>query len=83
MSFGKPTVMSNCLSQENLVKQFNCGLIYKDGDKNELLTSIHRIYLDENLYAEIARNSRNLIENKLNWEILTISLIEQYKKLVV
>ena len=83
MSFGKPTVMSNCLSQENLVKQFNCGLIYKDGDKNELLTSIHRLYLDENLYAEIARNSRNLIENKLNWEILTISLIEQYKKLVV
>jgi glycosyltransferase involved in cell wall biosynthesis len=82
MSFGKPTVMSNCTSQKNLVNQYNCGLIFEDGDKNGLLSAIISLYSDEELYNTISKNSRVLIENQINWEKLKVLMIDNYNKLL-
>lgn len=81
MAFGKPVIVSNCTAQENLVKKYQCGLVFRDRDAIDFSEKIISLYSDRDLYARLSANAREAIHSHLNWDILSTELIKLYREL--
>ena len=74
MAFGKPVVVSDCLAQANLINRYDCGLVFKDRDHEDLARNI-LILINENLtYKRKSRNALSSIKNELNFERMSKDL---------
>ena len=49
MAFGKPIVVSNCTSQEKIVEDYTCGLVFKEKDSKDFADKVLSIALDPDL----------------------------------
>ncbi|MFO7756793.1 MAG: glycosyltransferase family 4 protein [Bacteroidales bacterium] len=83
MAFGNPVVVSNCTAQENLVKKYQCGLVFKDRDVRDFADKIISLYSDRDLYDRLSANAREAIRSSLNWDILSTGLIKLYGEIPV
>lgn len=81
MAFGKPVIVSDCKAQMNLVREYHCGLVFKDRDAEDLSKQILNLYQDNILYKELSQNAKKAIELHLNWEKQAESLLEIYDHL--
>ncbi|MEN8228007.1 MAG: glycosyltransferase family 4 protein [Bacteroidota bacterium] len=82
LAFGKPVVVSNCKAQMNIVKAYQCGLVFKDRDAKDLANQILKLYLDTDLYEHLSNNAMKAIEEHLNWDKQAESLIEMYDTII-
>ncbi len=78
MAFGKPIVVSDCPSQANLVRKFNCGLVHEAQDGKGLADQILQLYSDKSLYAQLSKNASEATKNELNWKVLSQQIINAY-----
>jgi len=79
LSFGKPMLVSNSDAQKDLIKKYNCGLVFKDRDIEEFGKKVYKLYSDQKLYSRLSKNSYNAVENHLKWEILSENLVKTYQ----
>ncbi|MEZ5000766.1 MAG: glycosyltransferase family 4 protein [Bacteroidales bacterium] len=79
MYFGKPIIVSDCPSQENLVNELDVGMVFKDGDYGQLAEMIVRLNNEEQLYSIYSVNARDAVKKRLNWESLEDELIGIYE----
>ena len=81
MSFGLPVVASDSTAQKEVIEEYNCGLIHKAGNVQEIADCIIKLYQDENLIQELGENGLKGIQEKYNWESTSRELINLYATL--
>lgn len=81
MAFGKPVIVSNCIAQQKLVEQYDCGLVFKDRNAKDFAERVITLYQNQEYYNRLALNSKNAIREHLNWSVLSLELINLYKEL--
>ena len=79
MALSKPIVVSDCVSQQNLVEKYKCGLVFSDRNARDFADKIIAIKQDENFYKVLSKNAFNAINENLNWKIISENLINIYK----
>jgi len=78
MALGRPIVVSNCTSQQNLVEKYKCGSVFSDRNPRDFADKILTLYKDKNYYQELSQNAFKAVRENLNWETTSESLIELY-----
>jgi glycosyltransferase involved in cell wall biosynthesis len=78
MGLGLAVIVSDCPSQVHVIEKHNCGLVFKAGDANDLADTIMKLYLDEKLRKNLGQNGKLSIQDKLNWEETSKSLLDLY-----
>lgn len=81
MAFGLPIVVSDCPAQANVALDYNCGLVHKAGDSNELAQCFISLYKEKELFAQMQENAKNIVREKFNWEKTGNSIIDLYTSL--
>ena len=79
MAFGKPIVVSDCLAQKNLVEKYDCGRVFEDQNVTDFANKIIEIYENKSTYQQLSNNSREAIEDHLNWEVMSKQLLKIYE----
>ena len=80
MSFGKPIIVSDCPSQENVVIEEKCGLVFKEKDSKMFSEKVLQLFHDAKLYSEAGQNAIRAIKGKYYWENTSADLVEMYKE---
>ncbi len=78
LAFGKPIISSNLLEIEKIVKLYNIGEIYIEGDRNSFLNAANKL-LDDDYYRVIQNNVKESFSSHLNWEKESKKLLEVYR----
>ncbi len=81
MAMAKPLIVSDSITQANVVRDANCGLIHKGSDENDLAEKITTLYKNKNLRLEYGRNALTAFKEKYNWEKTSVNLVELYNNL--
>lgn len=79
MALGKPIIVSNCTSQQNLVENYNCGLVFKDRDEKDFADKVIDLAKNTELYKTLSANTEATIKNTMNWEKTSKSLKKIYE----
>ena len=78
MALGRPIVVSNCTSQQNLVEKYKCGLVFSDRNQKDFADKILALYKDKNYYEDLSLNAYTAVRENLNWETTSKSLLKLY-----
>lgn len=81
MSFGLPVIVSDSTAQKEVIEEYNCGLVHKAGNVQEIADCIIKLYQDEKLIKELGENALKGIQEKYNWESTSRELINLYASL--
>lgn len=81
LAFGKPVIVSNAIAQAKLIDEHNCGLVFTERNSKELAERVVEIYGDKKLYNTLSVNGKVAVEEKLNWEKISIGMIKLYNEL--
>lgn len=82
LMFGKPVIVSDCSPQANLIKENNCGLVYKYDDVEALAQSMLRMASSTEMARDFGANGRQIIVEKYNSENFGKNLIRLYSSLL-
>ncbi|APW66221.1 hypothetical protein LPB137_10380 [Poseidonibacter parvus] len=77
----KPLLISKETNFENYVEEFNCGLILKENNSNEIKDKLHQfqnILLSDELHI-MGEKSYQMIKQHFSWEKINNELIEEKK----
>jgi glycosyltransferase involved in cell wall biosynthesis len=80
MAFGKPIIVSDSTAQARLVKKYKVGQVFLDQDAKDLAEKVLNLYKNPELYSKQSSNAERSIQNELNWDILSKSLLDLYSK---
>jgi glycosyltransferase involved in cell wall biosynthesis len=80
MSGKKPIIASDCLPQQKLIGNYECGLIFRD--QKEFSDSIIRLLNDKDLRKRMGENGYRAIISEYNLEKKKTELINLYKGLL-
>ncbi|HEX9757364.1 MAG TPA: glycosyltransferase family 4 protein [Nitrospiria bacterium] len=75
MAMGKPVVVSDCLPLQRIVQEEKCGVIFKNGDSNDLGEKIIQLLRDESRVG-YGINGKKAVEMKYNWKVDSEKLIK-------
>lgn len=78
MYFSKAVISSDCRSLEKLIREENCGLIFKDRDSHDLADKIFQLYQNTDLRNQLGENGHNSVMSKYNWEATSGALLQIY-----
>jgi len=78
MYAGKPFVASNCRPIERIAKETGSGMIYTWDDPEAFGECIRKLAEDRVLFGQFARNGKNAVIDKYNWERDAQRLISIY-----
>lgn len=81
LALGKPILVSDCPAQAGIVESYNCGLIFRDGDAENLAERILFLYRERENYKQMQKNALTASEN-LDWRNEQKKLIRIYKELL-
>ena len=81
MGFGKPLVVSNCISQQNMVEKYQCGLVFTDRDSDDFANKVITLANNPELYQQLSQNATQAIQNDLNWENTSKSMLSMYEEI--
>jgi glycosyltransferase involved in cell wall biosynthesis len=81
MSFAVPLLVSDALSQKNLVEEVNSGLVHKEKDAADIAEKILYLYHHPGLALEFGSRGKQFIEEKFCWEKVSNHLKDLYLKL--
>lgn len=79
MSFGKPLLVSDALSQKNIVEKANAGLVHKAEDVLDFTEKVLELYHVDVLQNKFGESGRAFIENEFYWEKTSEKLIALYQ----
>jgi glycosyltransferase involved in cell wall biosynthesis len=82
MMCGRPILVNNNTSMDNIVRNEKCGIVVNYGNINEIRNSIIRLKNDQQLCIRLGENGRKAYEEKYNWEIMKKRLINIYNELI-
>ncbi len=82
MLFGKALLVSNCLPQQNLIEQYDCGLSYVWNDPEDLKAKIRTLYNDQSRTAAMGERGRTAVLNEYNSKKKGEDLIRLYRELL-
>jgi glycosyltransferase involved in cell wall biosynthesis len=80
MAFGKAIIASDCPSQENIIKEEKCGLIFRAGEPEELAGCARKI-ADKAFRDKMGENGRKAILEKYNTASGNRVLVDLYEDL--
>jgi glycosyltransferase involved in cell wall biosynthesis len=80
MYFRKPMIVSNCLPQQRVVENYNCGYVYKSGDHNDLARVITQANSEQDRFADMGDRAHKAVEDEFNTQIMGKNLAEFYSK---
>ncbi len=78
MAGAKPLIVSNCPSQENVVKETGCGLIFKAKDAKDLADCILKIHSNPNEAKQMGEAGKRAVIQKYNWNETSKGLLDIY-----
>ena len=81
MAFDIPIVVSDCLSQKNLVEQFDCGAVHIAENASDFASKVIDLYENKKLYKRQSENAGRAIRESLNWDLVALELFELYEGL--
>ena len=81
MSFAVPVLVSDALSQKNLIEEVNSGLVHKEKDATDIAEKILKLYHDPSLALEFGAKGKQFIEEKFCWEKVSDHLKDLYLNL--
>ncbi|MEM9917924.1 MAG: glycosyltransferase family 4 protein [Bacteroidota bacterium] len=79
LSLRKPVIVSNCPSQENLIHQYDCGLVFQERDAADFAEQVLKLYKDAPLRKRLGENGRRMVEQHMNWDISSTQLNALYR----
>ncbi len=80
--FQIPIIASDCISIKRILAEMNCGITYFHNDPNDLAEKILELAENQEKLQQLAKNGFEAIQNKFNWEIDSLELIQMYKNLL-
>ena len=80
MAMGKPIVVSDCEPLQRLVREEQCGVVFRSGDGWDLSRKIIQLLEDKDRDA-YGRNGKRAVELKYNWDIDAKTMIVAIEKL--
>ena len=81
MFAGIPIIASDCLPLERIIKETQTGFIYQNEDFNDLAAKILELFRNEELQKEFARNGKQAVKIKYNWNYDKKVLFNLYDKM--
>ena len=78
MSLGCPVICSNVKAQKVLLETYNVGLLFKTENSKDLVKQIVKLYSNKGLRKIMSKNCINAIQNHLNNDIISKSLVNYY-----
>lgn len=82
MASGTPVIVSSAGSLPELVENGVNGLVFRDGDAEDLRKKIQLIVTDKKMIHEMGIAGRKMAEEKYNWKIIAENVRETYDKLI-
>lgn len=81
MIMEKPLIVSDCTSQENLVKQIGCGVSFTAEKATDLVDKILYLYDNPKLRNVMGKRGKNFVLNEFNWNKFKDELMVIYNSL--
>lgn len=81
MLFEKPLIVSNCIPQQKVVEDENCGVVFNSNDSVGLSNQIKVLYNDEKLRKTMGERGKEAVLNKYNLKVSSKNLVEKYRQL--
>lgn len=82
MLFEKPLIVSNCMPQQTIVEEYNCGLVFEDGNVEDLVEKIEFLINNKTQRLEMGANSKKAVIEKYNIDNYAIDLKNFFIKIV-
>jgi len=81
MAGGKPVIASDCLPQQKLIEEYECGLVYRN--QAELTASIIKLLSDKSLRISMGDKGYRAILNEFNIRKKKSDLLEAYRQVLI
>jgi len=78
MMLGKPVVVSNTRPMMRIVKDAECGLIFRERNAQSLAETLIQL-ADDNLRQRLGENARRAVEDRYNWKKTAQALLDIYR----
>lgn len=82
MLFEKPLIVSNCLPQQKVVEENNCGLVFQSENAEDLAEKIIELYNSKEMRKKMGVNGKKAVMEKYNLNISGRNLVKMYKQLM-
>jgi len=81
MMCGKPIIVSEGTIMADVVRNEDCGIVVRYGDKGALADAISRLKDSPSEAKRLGKNGRKAYDKKYSWKIMEERLIHSYQKL--
>ncbi|NLP56689.1 glycosyltransferase family 4 protein [Lutibacter sp. B1] len=81
MSFAKPLLVSDAISQKNIVEKANSGLVHIAEDSTDFSAKVLELYQNKDLQHRLGVNGKHFIDTEFYWEKTSEKLIDLYTNL--
>lgn len=81
MGAGQPVIVSDCPPQKRVIEEEKCGLVFKGGNVNDLVSKIKIMYNNPEKRKQMGQNGKNAVQEKYNWNKTGKDLINLYESL--
>lgn len=78
MAGAKPLIVSDCPSQENVVKETQCGFVFKARDAEEMADCILKVYHNPEQAKLMGEAGKRAVIEKYNWSETSKGLLNIY-----
>lgn len=78
MTLGKPVVVSDCYPLKRIVKEYDCGLVFKSNDS----VSLENCFAKPINIEQLSKNAFRAVNEKYNWESDERRLLNMYTKIM-
>jgi glycosyltransferase involved in cell wall biosynthesis len=75
MALAKPVIVSNARALEDVVTDAGCGLVFRDGDPESLLSCLRQLQSVE-LRQRMGASGRRHVRERLNWSQDEVVLLD-------
>ena len=77
--YAKPLIVSDVRPHKEFVEKYNCGVVYKAGDPDDLSQKIENLLNDPIKAKELGENGKYIVERKYNTEYFGKNLLSLYE----
>lgn len=81
MAGARAIVASDCPAQVSVIEDAKAGLIFPAGDADSMAEKLMELYNNPTLSNQLGENGKRAVEEKYNWNITSLALIEHYRSL--
>jgi glycosyltransferase involved in cell wall biosynthesis len=80
MLFGKPVIVSDCKPQADVIREAECGVVFKNQDEKDLADKIQMLIQQKGQRVEMGIRGQQIIRKKYNTAVMGKKLLQLYKK---